>query len=69
VKRRKRQKAARENRPLPAGEKTERSRLDDLVARGLLTRTSRKKLAPVDAIRIAGRPLSETIIEDREDRF
>ena len=58
-----------EIRPLPSGGKTERARLDELVARGALTRASRKKLSPFRAIRISGRPLSETIIEDREDRF
>jgi hypothetical protein len=60
--RRRRKTGDRENRHLE-------SRLDELVARGLLTRTSRKKLSAFRPIRIAGRPLSETILEDREDRF
>ncbi len=58
-----------EIRPLPTGGKTGKARLDELVARGTLTRESRKKLSTFRPIRIAGRPLSETIIEDREDRF
>ncbi len=58
-----------EIRPLRAGGKTEKARLDELVARGVLTRGSRKKLPPFRPIRIAGRPLSETIIEDRDERF
>jgi prevent-host-death family protein len=58
-----------EIRPLPTGGKTEKARLDELVRRGALTRASRKKLSSFRPIRIAGRPLSETLIEDREDRF
>ena len=58
-----------EIRPLPTSGKTEKARLDELVARGTLTRETRKKLSSFRPIRIAGRPLSETIIEDREDRF
>ncbi|HXV60115.1 MAG TPA: type II toxin-antitoxin system prevent-host-death family antitoxin [Vicinamibacteria bacterium] len=58
-----------EIRPLPTGGTSEKARLDELVARGSLTRESRKKLASFRAIRMTGRPLSVTIIEDREDRF
>jgi prevent-host-death family protein len=58
-----------EIRPLSTGGKTEKGRLDGLVARGALTRESGKKLSSFRPIRIAGRPLSETIVEDREDRF
>ena len=58
-----------ELRPLPTGRKSEKARLDELVARGTLTRESRKTLSSFRPIRIAGLPLSETIIEDREDRF
>ena len=58
-----------EIRPLPTGGKTEKARLDELVSRGTLTRESRKKLSSFRPIRIAGRPLSETVIEEREDRF
>jgi prevent-host-death family protein len=57
-----------EIRPFPTAGTTEKARLDELVARGSLTRASRRKLASFRPIRIAGRPLSETIIEDREDR-
>jgi len=57
----------------PAGEdwrvRRDATGLDELVARGTLTRETRKKLSSFRPIRIAGRPLSETIIEDREDRF
>jgi prevent-host-death family protein len=58
-----------EIRPLRVGGKTEKGRLDELVARGVLTRASRKKLSAFRPIRLVGRPLSETIVEDREDRF
>jgi prevent-host-death family protein len=58
-----------EIRPLPAGGTTEKARLDELVARGALTRSSAKKLSSFRPIPHAGRPLSETIVEDREDRF
>ena len=60
--RRSRKTGTRENRYL-------QRRLDELVARELLMRTSRKKLSAFRPIRIAGRALSETIVEDREDRF
>jgi prevent-host-death family protein len=58
-----------ELRPLPTGGKTERARLEELVARGDLTRTSKSRLSPFRPIPVVGRPLSETITEHREDRF
>jgi prevent-host-death family protein len=58
-----------EIRPLPTGGKTEKARLDELAAQGMLTRESGRKLSPFRPIRITGRPVSETLIEDREDRI
>lgn len=58
-----------ELRPLPKAANGEKARLDELVARGILTRASRKRLAAFRPIRLIGRPLSETIVEDREERF
>jgi prevent-host-death family protein len=58
-----------ELRPLPVGGKSEKARLEVLVARGALTRTSKTRLSPFRPIPIAGRPLAETIAEDRKDRF
>ena len=43
--------------------------IDRLVALGYLTRTSKAPLSRFRAIRLKGRPLSEAIVEDREDRF
>ena len=43
--------------------------IDRLVALGHLTRTSQAPLAPFRPIKQRGRPLSEAIVEDREDRF
>jgi len=58
-----------EIRPLPTGGKTEKALLDELVTRGALTRTSRKRLSAFRPIPLVGGPLAETIVEDRDDRF
>ena len=62
-----------ELRPLtPAGGDLE-SRLREMEARGEITlpagpMSSWKPLRPFRPIRIRGRPMSETVLEDREDR-
>jgi prevent-host-death family protein len=43
--------------------------LDRLVALGLLTRSVKGPLARFRPIRVTGRPVSDTIVEDREDRI
>jgi prevent-host-death family protein len=58
-----------ELRPIPANGKTQKARLDELVARGVLTRASKRNLSAFRPVPVVGRPLSETIVEDREDRF
>jgi prevent-host-death family protein len=58
-----------ELRPLPPAADELESRLQDLAAQGLLslpTRTERSNFKPVA---LGGPPLSQTVIEDREDRF
>lgn len=40
-----------------------------LEAAGLLTRPTRRSLAPLRAIRGRGTALAQTVVEDREDRF
>ncbi|MFQ5740054.1 MAG: type II toxin-antitoxin system Phd/YefM family antitoxin [Acidobacteriota bacterium] len=58
-----------ELRPLQL-ETEEESPLLELAALGLLTPRSRKTLtARSPAIRVTGKAVSETILEDREDRF
>jgi prevent-host-death family protein len=58
-----------ELRPI-AGEGTgEESRLDELVALGLLTRKSKAALARLKPLSMAGKPLSAAVLESREDRF
>lgn len=58
-----------ELRPFPKGGSGERARLEELVARGILTRTSRKPLEDFRPIRLVGRPLSEAVVEARKERF
>jgi prevent-host-death family protein len=58
-----------ELRPLPRGGTTEKARLDELVALGKLTHGSRKALSSFRPIPLEGRPVSETIAEDRKERF
>ncbi len=58
-----------ELRPLGLEGRGEETRLDELVALGLLSRKAKESLAPFRPIRNAGPRLSEAIIEDREDRF
>ncbi len=59
-----------ELRPLSkAAARTDKGRLDELVAVGALTRTSEGRLATFVPIPAAGEPVSETIVKDREERF
>ena len=58
-----------ELRPIRRSGNREEARLEELVALGILTRTSKKPLAPFKAVKVKGAPVSETVIEDREDRF
>ena len=63
-------KPVAELRAVSPAKTDEEARLQELVASGLLApRTGRKLTERRKPIRIAGPPLSETIIEDREDRF
>lgn len=58
-----------ELRPLRRGRSEEETRLERLVALGVLTRKSNRPLPPLKPIRGRGAPLSQAVIEDREDRF
>jgi prevent-host-death family protein len=57
-----------ELRPL-AGEAGARAILAELEARGVVTRPTRKRLAPFRMIDSRDQPLSAAMLEDREDRF
>jgi prevent-host-death family protein len=57
-----------ELRPVPLGKGEEEARLDELAALGVLQRGT-GTLAPFAPLRLAGRPLSETLADEREDRF
>jgi len=58
-----------ELRPIVIDGNDEESRLDELVALGILSRKSKAPLARFKPIRAAGKQLSAAVIEDREDRF
>jgi prevent-host-death family protein len=45
------------------------SLLADLEAKGVLTRPTRKRLTPFRPIEGRGKPLSDAVREDRDDRF
>jgi prevent-host-death family protein len=57
-----------ELRPVTVEKGEEEARLDELAALGVLRRGS-GALAPFAPLRLVGRPLSETLLEDREDRL
>lgn len=57
-----------ELRPVSLGGAGSKGEIDRLVALGHLTRTSKGPLAPFRPIRLSGRPVSEALVEDREDR-
>lgn len=48
---------------------TQAERLADLAAAGLVTLASGKELEPFEPLRSLGRSLSETLLEERNDRF
>lgn len=58
-----------ELRPIPLGTTPEESSLEGLVALGVLTRLSKKPLQSFDPATVQGKQVSETVSEDREDRF
>ena len=58
-----------ELRPLSRGGDAADAALAGLEALGIVTRPVRSRLGPFRAIRSAGRPASEAVLEDREDRF
>jgi prevent-host-death family protein len=58
-----------ELRPVPLGKGEEEARLDELAALGLLRRGT-GALAPFVPVRLGGGPpLSETLLDEREDRL
>ncbi len=57
-----------ELRSIAAAATDEEARLQELGALGLVSPRKRTTLPERQRVRIAGKPLSETIIEDREDR-
>lgn len=52
----------------PEGESLE-GRLERLEAAGLVSRPSRRTLAPFRRLKSQGGPASRAVVEDREDRF
>src|SRR5436309_11660934 len=57
-----------ELRPIPVARGEEEARLDELAALGVLHRGT-GVLAPFVPVRLAGRPLAETLSDEREDRL
>lgn len=58
-----------EIRPIPAPSEEDRARLDRLVALGELSRSAAAPLAPFQPIEVHGPPLSQTLLDEREDRL
>lgn len=58
-----------ELRPLGKAPRTEKGCLDELVTQGTLTRASSKGLPRFTPLRAAGQPVSQTIIDDRDERL
>jgi len=58
-----------ELRPLPLNGTNEEVRLSKLVATGKISRTSASSLQSFKPVWIKGKSLSETILEDRQDRL
>ncbi len=58
-----------ELRPISAERLDLAARLARLAARGTVTLPTRRGLRPFRAIVVRGRPASDAIAEDREDRF
>lgn len=61
--------AVAELRPISTAASPEEASLAALEALGVLTRKRKERLAAFKAVRSTGRPASETVLEDREDRF
>jgi prevent-host-death family protein len=58
-----------ELKPIGNRETTEEDRIAELEALGLVTRKSKAPLASFRPHRMAGKRLSDALLEDREDRF
>jgi prevent-host-death family protein len=58
-----------ELRGLRDGRSSLDARLLRLEAAGLVSRPTRRSLAPLRAVRSRGASLSDAVVEDREDRF
>jgi prevent-host-death family protein len=58
-----------ELRPLRRAASEEERRLEQLLAMGILTRKSKRRLSPFKPVRGRGPSVSQAVIEDREDRF
>ena len=58
-----------ELRGLRAGEETLAGRLERLEAEGLISRPSRRTLAPFRRVKSSGLSVARAVVEDREDRF
>lgn len=61
--------AVAELRPISTAASPEEAGLMALEALGVLTRKRKGRLATFKAVRSTGRPASEAVLEDREDRF
>ena len=57
-----------ELRPVTTAKSTDEAALDRLAARRVLTRGRGGRLGRVTRVRITGAPVSEAILEDRQDR-
>lgn len=55
--------------PVGDAAKDTSGRLAELAATGLLSRATSEPLPAFRAAKVRGRPVSETIVKDREDRF
>ena len=58
-----------ELRPLPAAAVDLAARLQELAAEGVVRLPSRPKPRRIRRLTLAGAPLSQSLVEDREDRF
>ncbi len=58
-----------ELRPMVKPASSLEARLQQLAAQGVITLGSGRPLRPFKPLRIKGPPLSQTVMEDREDRF
>lgn len=58
-----------EIRPVPKPVDEVEARLQRLAAEGFLTLATRRKLTPFKPLKIKGPSLTQTLLEDREDRF